>query len=45
MARRRMRYVSPLGRYAPGMMYYCERFELVEVIGQGLFRGWPLCFD
>jgi uncharacterized protein YhfF len=27
------RYFSRLGRYAPDMMLWCERFELVEVIG------------
>ena len=28
-----MRYFSRLGRYAPDMMLWCERFELVELIG------------
>ncbi len=27
-----MRYFSRLGRYAPDMMLWCERFELVELI-------------
>jgi uncharacterized protein YhfF len=27
------RYFSRLGRYAPDMMLWCERFELVELIG------------
>ena len=28
------RYFSRLGRYAPDMMLWCERFELVERIGR-----------
>ena len=28
-----MRYFSPLGRYSPDMILWCERFELVERIG------------
>jgi uncharacterized protein YhfF len=27
------RYFTRLGRYAPDMMLWCERFELVQVIG------------
>lgn len=27
------RYFKRLGRYAPGMMLWCERFELIERIG------------
>jgi uncharacterized protein YhfF len=27
------RYFTRLGRYAPNMMLWCERFELVERIG------------